>query len=44
MIINQPYFMENKDWYCFDEKDFRLKLTEKAPQKAVESYREFYQK
>lgn len=35
--------MKNKDWYYFDEEDFIYKLTEKAPQKAIESYKEFYE-
>lgn len=42
MTVNEPYFMSNKDWYYFDEDDFCYKLTENAPQKAVESYKEFY--
>ncbi len=37
-----PYFMENKDWYYFDKVEWRLKLTDKAPKEAVESYIEFY--
>lgn len=38
----KPYFMENKEWYYFDEKNFCYKLTDKAPKKAIESYKEFY--
>jgi hypothetical protein len=38
-----PYFMTNKDWYYFDEKDFCYKLTEKATEKAKQSYKEFYE-
>jgi hypothetical protein len=41
-IAEQPYFMNNPDWYYFDEVDFCYKLTEKAPEKAVESYNEYY--
>lgn len=37
-----PYFMENEDWYYHDEKEWKFKLTDKAPPKAVESYNEFY--
>lgn len=37
-----PYFMENKKWYYFDEKEFCYKLTNKAPKKAKESYVQFY--
>lgn len=38
----KPYFMENKEWYYFDEEKFCYKLTDKAPKKAIESYKEFY--
>ena len=37
-----PYFMTNKEWYYFDEKDFCYKLTEKATEQAKKSYNEFY--
>ena len=33
-----PYFMTNKEWYYYDE----YKLTDKAPKKAIESYKEYY--
>jgi hypothetical protein len=42
MISEKPYFMQNKEWYYFDELEFKYKLTEKAPQKAIESYKEYY--
>ena len=42
MTLPEPYFMSNKEWYYFDEEDFKYKLTDKAPQKARESYEEFY--
>ena len=42
MIAYQPYFMENEDWYYFDEEEFIYKLTDKAPKKARESYDEYY--
>lgn len=36
-----PYFMTNKEWYYFDEKDnYKLKLTDKAPPEAVKNYKE----
>lgn len=42
MIIRPPYFLKNKEWYRVTEKkdkyDFGLKLTDKAPPKAVESF------
>lgn len=42
-MLDRPYFMENEKWYYFDAEDFKFKLTEEAPQKAVESYKEFYE-
>lgn len=44
MMLEKPYFMKNKEWYFFDEKDFCYKLTDKAPTKAIKSYEEFYNK
>lgn len=42
MILEKPYFMKNKEWYYYDTKDYNYKLTNKAPQKAIDSYKEFY--
>ena len=42
MLTTEPYFMKNKEWYYHDEKEWRYKLTDKAPKKAIESYNEFY--
>ena len=42
MKQERPFFMTNDEWYYFDEKEFCLKLTEKAPPKAKKSYDEFY--
>ena len=42
MTIEKPYFMNNNEWYYFDEKDFMYKLTSAATEKAKESYRDFY--
>lgn len=36
-----PYFMENKEWYYFDEKEYLYKPTEKAPEKAIKSIEKF---
>lgn len=41
-IDKEPYFMTNKEWYYHDLEEFRYKLTDKAPTKARESYKEFY--
>lgn len=41
-MLPEPYFMKNKEWYYFDEEAFMYKLTDKAPKKAQESYKEFY--
>lgn len=40
--VERPYFMENKDWYYHDKEEYKYKLTDKAPKKAQESYKEFY--
>ena len=42
MRVPEPYFMTNEEWYYFDENEFMYKLTDTAPEKAVESYEEFY--
>lgn len=34
--------MKNKDWYYYDVKTGKYKLTNKAPQKAIDSYNEYY--
>lgn len=38
----RPYFMENEEWYYYDEEEEICKLTDKAPKEAIESYNEFY--
>lgn len=38
----EPYWHKNKDWYYWDSKDQKYKLTNKAPQKAIDSYKEYY--
>lgn len=40
-MIDMPYFMTNKEWYYFDFQKRIFVLTEKAPQRAKESYDEF---
>lgn len=42
MRLIQPYFMNNKEWYYFDELNMMYKLTDIAPQKAIDSYKEYY--
>lgn len=42
MQPEKPYFLTNPAWYYFDEDEFCYKLTDKAPKKAIESYKEFY--
>ena len=39
-----PYFLKNEEWYTIDENDDDrgYKLTDKAPQEAIDSYNEFY--
>ena len=40
---SEPYFLENKEWYYYDEREEIYKLTDKAPKEAIESYKEFYE-
>ena len=42
MLIEQPYFLNNKEWYYYDEKNKCYKLTNKAPKEAIESYKKYY--
>lgn len=42
MTQDKPYFMSNPEWFYFDEKEWKYFLTDKAPNKAKESYTEFY--
>lgn len=42
LIAKKPYFLTNKEWYYYDQETGRYKLTEKAPQKAIDSYNQFY--
>jgi len=39
-----PYFLTNPEWYTVDPDDDErgYKLTDKAPEEAIESYNEFY--
>lgn len=41
-MIKRPYYLENKEWYTYDEELRRDVLTDKAPQEAIDSYYEFY--
>ena len=38
----KPFFMNNPDWYYFDEEDWKYRLTDKAPKEARDSYEDFY--
>lgn len=40
--VERPYFLENEEWYYYDEKEEMFKLTDKASPKAIDSYNEFY--
>ena len=42
LISEDPYFMKNEEWYYYDNKKGVYKLTDKAPEKAKESYKNFY--
>ena len=41
-FVEEPYFTSNKEWYYYDYKEWKYKLTDKATKKAKESYKEFY--
>ena len=43
MRIPKPYFMENENWFYYDEEKEIYKLTKEAPKEAIESYKEFYE-
>ncbi len=43
MMNEMPYFMENEEWFTYDQKTNTYTLTDKAPPKAIESYQEFIQ-
>lgn len=34
--------MKNNKWYYHDKNEWKYKLTDKAPQKAIDSYNEYY--
>jgi hypothetical protein len=40
-MLDQPYFMTNEEWYKFDYDQRKYVLTDKADEKAKESYREW---
>lgn len=42
MLSEMPYFMTNEEWYYHDKKEWKFKLTDKAPPEAIESYKKFY--
>lgn len=42
VTIEKPFFMENKEWFYFDEDKMQYVLTKKATEKAKKSYKEFY--
>ena len=42
MIVKKPYFLNDKEWYYYDYKEYKYKLTDKAPAKAIASYNKFY--
>lgn len=45
MIIRElPYFLKNKEWYWTIPGKTGYKLTDKAPEEAKTSYKEFYEK
>lgn len=43
MELEKPYYKTNKEWYYYDEDKEKDILTDKAPKKAIESYKKFYE-
>lgn len=41
-MLDRPYFMTNSKWYYFDFELRKFVLTNLAPEKAKESYEQFY--
>lgn len=41
-MLEATFFLENEEWYYFDEKERIFKLTDKAPLEVVEYYNKFY--
>jgi hypothetical protein len=43
-MIRQDYliFLQNEEWYYWNEEEWKYKLTDKATKEAQESYKEFY--
>lgn len=39
--VDVPFFQTNEEWYYLDENDYKLKLTDKAPQEAYASYEQW---
>ena len=42
MTTEKPFFLTNSEWFYFDEKEWKYKLTEKATSEAKKSYEDFY--
>lgn len=51
MLLEKPYFLKNKEWYVEHkgipkflggDVERQYILTDKAPQKAIDSYNEYY--
>ena len=42
MTLDKPYFMTNEEWYYYDHKTSKYKLTDKATEEAKKSYKDFY--
>lgn len=40
-VDNLPYFMKDKEWYYFDEKEYLFKPTKKAPERVIKSIEKF---
>ena len=40
-MVDIPYFMKNEEWYEYDYASKHFVLTDKAPKKAKESYKQY---
>ena len=38
-----PYFIKNKKWCYYDEKELKYKLTKNTSKKGIDSYKSFYE-
>lgn len=42
MFVDEPYFMQNEDWYYFSGKSRKYEIYNNVPDEVKQSYEEFY--